>query len=115
MNEQPSFAVDAAAIAGKAGIRADGPMARNHDGDWVRAVGKPGTAVSDCLAGGSSVAAGASSQAARCRVALIACRVGPGQANASAARWGVWRGAQSVGAGNLRDALSGYANPSAAL
>ncbi len=41
MNEQPSFAVDAAAIAGKAGIRADDPMARNHDGDWVRAVGKP--------------------------------------------------------------------------
>ena len=30
---------------------------------------------------------GASSQAARCRVALIACRVGPGQANPSAARW----------------------------
>ena len=46
-----------------------------------------GTAVSDCLAGGSSVAAGASSQAARCRVALIACRVGPGQTNPSAARW----------------------------
>jgi hypothetical protein len=33
------------------------------------------------------VAAGASSQAVRCRVALIACRVGPGQANPSAARW----------------------------
>ena len=33
-----------------------------------------GTAVSDCLAGGSAFAAGASSQAARCRVASIAPR-----------------------------------------
>ncbi len=40
MNEQPPFAVAAAAIAGKARVRADEPMARNHDGDWVRAVGK---------------------------------------------------------------------------
>ena len=35
MSEQPPFAVDAAAIAGKACIRADDPVARNHDGDRV--------------------------------------------------------------------------------
>ena len=42
MGEQPPFAVDAAAIAGKACIRADDPVARNHDGDRVGAVGTDG-------------------------------------------------------------------------
>ena len=40
MSEQPPFAVDATAIARKACIRADDPMARNHDGDRVGAVGE---------------------------------------------------------------------------
>jgi hypothetical protein len=34
------FAVDAAAVARKAGICADDPVARNHDGNGVRTIGK---------------------------------------------------------------------------
>jgi hypothetical protein len=34
------FAIDSAAVAGKAGICADDPVARNHDGNRVRTIGK---------------------------------------------------------------------------
>src|SRR5689334_3693242 len=40
VSQQPLFAVDAAPVAGKARICADDPVARNHDGDGVRTIGK---------------------------------------------------------------------------
>src|SRR5258708_5687481 len=41
MGEQPAFAVDTAAIARKACIRADHPVAWNDDGNWVRPIKAP--------------------------------------------------------------------------
>src|SRR5205807_1869541 len=40
VSEQPALPADAAAISGKTSISADDPVARNHNGNWVSAIGR---------------------------------------------------------------------------